>query len=235
VSSADRGVTSVEAPAPPALAAELFGPRLAGAEAYARLLASEGVLRGLLGPREVPRLWDRHLLNCAVLADELPAAASVVDVGSGAGLPGLVLALRRTDLRVTLVEPMLRRVSFLEEAVDRLGLSGSVRVVRGRAEDRDVQRTVGRGDWVVARAVAPLDRLVKWCLPLLVPGGRLLALKGARAADEVTESQAALRAAGAGEIEVRQLGADVLAEPTWLVVVERAGGRGSPRREKRRR
>jgi 16S rRNA (guanine527-N7)-methyltransferase len=220
VNPADGGVAPV--PAPPALAAELFGSRLPLAESYAQLLASDGVVRGLIGPREVPRLWGRHLLNCAVLADELPANASVVDVGSGAGLPGLVLALRRPDLRVTLVEPMLRRVEFLQAAVDHLGLADTVRIVRGRADDPDVRLAVGRGDWVVARAVAPLDRLVKWCLPLLVPGGRLLALKGVRAAEEVIESRAALRASGAAEVEARPLGADVLDEPTWLVVVERA-------------
>jgi len=233
VTSADR--EAVAAPAPPALAAEYFGPRLELAEAYVRILAADGVVRGLIGPREVPRLWERHLLNCAVLTDELPTGASVVDVGSGAGLPGVVLALRRPDLRVTLVEPMLRRVTFLEETVAELGLGSAVRVVRGRAEEPALQRTIGRGEWVVARAVAPLDRLVKWCLPLLVPGGRLLALKGARAADEIADSMAAIRAAGAGEVEARPLGGDVLDEPTWVIVVERASGNRSPRRERRSR
>lgn len=233
MSPAEGGAASLEAPAPPALAVELFGARLDLAVDYARILASDGVIRGLIGPREVPRLWERHLLNCAVLADELPRGAAVVDVGSGAGLPGLVLAVRRPDLRVTLVEPMLRRAGFLEEAVVELGLAGPVAVLRGRAEDAEVRRAVGGSDWVVARAVAPLDRLVKWCLPLLGPGGRLLALKGARAAEEVERSRGALRSAGARVLEVRSLGVGVLSEPTRVVVVERAGRSASPRREGR--
>ena len=218
-------------PEVPAAAGAVFGTRLPLALDYVQRLATDGVERGLLGPREVPRLWDRHLLNCAVLTELLPESARVVDVGSGAGLPGIVLALRRPDLQVALVEPMQRRVAFLEEAVAGLGLTATVRVVRGRAEDRDVRRSVGGGDWVTARAVAPLDRLVKWCLPLVSPGGRLLALKGARAAEEVAEHQGALRRLGATEVAVRTLGRDLLAEPTWVVLVRRGGSGG--RREAR--
>jgi 16S rRNA (guanine527-N7)-methyltransferase len=181
------------------------------------------VLRGLIGPREVDRLWERHLLNSAILTDLVPAGARVVDVGSGAGLPGLPMAIRRADLRVDLVEPMLRRTDFLAEVVDELGLRDSVRVVRGRAESAEVAGVVGNSDWVVARAVAPLDRLVRWCLPLLSAKGRLLALKGAGAAAEVERDAAALRRGGARVEAVEELGGEVLGERTWVVVVTRAG------------
>jgi 16S rRNA (guanine527-N7)-methyltransferase len=218
----------------PAAAAELFGTRLALAQRYAQRLATAGVERGLLGPREVARLWPRHLMNCAGLADELPVGATVVDVGSGAGLPGLVLAIRRPDLRVRLLEPMLRRVTFLEETVAELGLADTVDVVRGRAEDRAVRATIGPVEWVVARAVAPLERLGGWCLPLLAPGGRLLALKGERAATELAEARPALRRLGAGSATVRQLSEVPGTEPTWVVVVEWDAGR-RPREERRGR
>jgi 16S rRNA (guanine527-N7)-methyltransferase len=226
---------SVEVPHPPASATVVFGDRLPLAVEYVRRLSTDGVQRGLIGPREVPRLWDRHLLNCAVLTDLLPDSARIVDVGSGAGLPGIVLALRRPDLEVVLVEPMQRRVDFLDEVVAALGLAVKVRVVRGRAEDREVRRNVPAADWVTARAVAPLDRLVKWCLPLVGPGGRLLALKGARAADEVAEHGEALRRAGATVVEIRTLGKDLLAEPTRVVVVakSRRDGRRAVREENR--
>src|SRR3954451_23380282 len=161
-------------PSPPAAAAGGFASALPSVERYAALLASAGTERGLLGPREVPRLWDRHLLNCAVLTDEIPRSATVCDVGRGAGLPGIVLALRRSDLRMTLVEPLLRRTTFLEEVVDELQLD-NVEVVRGRAEDLHGCRTF---DVVTSRAVAPLPKLLRWCLPLTRPGGEVLALKG---------------------------------------------------------
>jgi 16S rRNA (guanine527-N7)-methyltransferase len=180
----------------PDAAGMVFGDRLGLAESYARLLAGPGVERGLVGPREPERIWDRHLLNCAALAPLLPAGARVVDVGSGAGLPGVVLAIRRPDLYVDLVESLRRRTDFLTEVVGALGLSERVRVVRGRVEDPEVVKTVGDADWVTARAVAPLDRLVGWCLPLLRPGGSLLALKGERAADELAEHAAAVRRRG---------------------------------------
>lgn len=205
----------------------MFGDRLELAVRYAARLSNEGVRHGHLGPREVPRLWDRHLVNCALLSDLVPAGARIVDVGSGAGLPGLPMALRRADLRVDLVEPMLRRTRFLESAVGELGLADRVRVVRGRAEEPMVRAAVGNSDWVVTRAVAPLDRLVRWCLPLLTPGGSLLALKGASARDEVTEHRRALQRAGAEHVEVIRLGADG-GTGTWVVRVDRAGhsGRG---------
>jgi len=182
-------------PMPPA-AQLVFGARLPLAESYARLLTGPGVERGLVGPREPERIWDRHLLNCAALAPLLPDDARVVDVGSGAGLPGLALAIRRPDLYVDLVESLRRRTDFLAEVVGELGLSDRVRVVRGRVEDPAVIDAVGSADWVTARAVAPLDRLVAWCLPLLRPGGSLLALKGARAAEELAEHAGAVRRRG---------------------------------------
>jgi 16S rRNA (guanine527-N7)-methyltransferase len=209
------------APDAPAGAGEIFAERLPVAGRYADLLAEDGVLRGLIGPREVSRLWERHLLNCAVVTELLPAGAAVVDVGSGAGLPGLALAIRRTDLAVTLVEPLQRRVQFLTEAVHLLGLDLQVRVVRGRAEEKAVRDGLAGADWVTARAVAPLDRLAGWCLPLLRPGGALLALKGASADSEVAEHRTALGQLGAGEIDVVTCGSGLLAEPTTVVRIRR--------------
>src|SRR4051812_14518171 len=171
----------------PANAAEVFAAALPLAARYVDLLATVGLERGLIGPRESGRLWSRHLLNSAALADHVPAGAQVVDVGSGAGLPGIPLALARPDLRMTLLEPMARREVFLREVIAELGLTADVR--RGRIED------AGRGwtDVVVARAVAPLDRLVELALPALRPGGRLLALKGAGAAEEIRSARNVLQ------------------------------------------
>jgi 16S rRNA (guanine527-N7)-methyltransferase len=171
-------------PAVPAEAGSVFGPAVDAAAEYARLLATEGTVRGLIGPREVPRLWERHLLNSAAIASLVPVGARVVDVGSGAGLPGIPLALARPDLTVTLLEPLARRVAFLTECVRRLGLE-RVTVVRGRAEEDSIRRQLGGADVVTARAVAPLDKLAGWCLPLLRPGGLLLAMKGSTAAAEL--------------------------------------------------
>jgi 16S rRNA (guanine527-N7)-methyltransferase len=193
-----------------------FGERAGAARAFASHLADTGVSRGLLGPREVPRLWSRHVLNCAAVAPLVPLGAHVVDVGSGAGLPGVVLALARPDLRVTLVEPLLRRVGWLENVVDDLGLE-SVTVVRARAEELHGQAF----DVATARAVAPLDRLAAWCLPLLREGGFLLALKGRSAADELAQSEPALRRLGAVSWEVREVGDGVLDEPTTVVEVHK--------------
>ena len=153
--------------------------RLPLAERYAELLATDGVVRGLIGPREAPRLWERHLVNCALLADLVPRDSTVCDIGSGAGLPGLVLAIARPDLRVTLVEPLLRRTTFLEEVVADLGLD-HVEVVRGRAESLHGRR---RFDVVTSRAVAPLGRLLDWSMPLVAPTGALVAMKGSSVAE----------------------------------------------------
>lgn len=208
-------------PEPPAQAVAVFGARLDLAREYARLLATDASPRGLIGPREVARLWDRHLLNCAVVGDLLPPDARIVDVGSGAGLPGLVLAIRRPDLQVDLVEPLARRVTFLDEAVLHLGLAASVRVARGRAEEPAIVAQVGAAEWVTARAVAPLDRLVRWCLPMLQPGGWLLALKGTSAAAEVAEHGSLIHALGGRETSVARCGEGVLAQPTVVVRIRR--------------
>ena len=191
---------SRETPLPPdpAVLAALFPEeRRALVEQYAALLASEGVLRGLIGPREVARLWDRHLVNCALLAPLLPRDATVADLGSGAGLPGLVIAIARPDSRVTLIEPMARRTAFLTEAVERLGLD-TVEVVRSRAEDWTRPE---RFDVVTARALAPLPKLLRWALPLVRPEGALLAMKGSSAAEEIAEAAAELgRAQATAEV-----------------------------------
>ncbi|MGR6322849.1 16S rRNA (guanine(527)-N(7))-methyltransferase RsmG [Micromonospora soli] len=202
----------------------LFGDRLDLAAAYAELLATDGVVRGLIGPRETPRLWERHLLNCAAMAERIPEGASVIDVGSGAGLPGLVLAIARPDLTVTLVEPLARRTAFLVEAVEQLGLTRTVRVFRGRAEEaaagtRDTPAL--SADIVTARAVAALDRLAAWCLPLVVRGGRLVALKGASAAEEIAEHGAAVARLGGGEPEVHRCGVGVIDPPATVIEVVR--------------
>ncbi|MEV2278504.1 16S rRNA (guanine(527)-N(7))-methyltransferase RsmG [Nocardiopsis sp. NPDC049922] len=172
-------------PAPPSEAEAVFGDALPKARRYAELLADDGVRRGLIGPREVPRLWERHLINCAVVEELLPEGAEVVDIGSGAGLPGLVLALVRPDIRVTLLEPLLRRTVFLNEAVEILGLA-NVEVRRGRAEEAHGELYT---DFVTARAVAPLARLAGWALPLLRKDGSLLAMKGEQAEAELATAR----------------------------------------------
>lgn len=196
---------------PPSSAAGVFASRLPVAEQYADLLATEGVVRGLIGPREVPRLWDRHILNSAVVIPRVPEGSTVADVGTGAGLPGLVWAIARPDLRVTLIEPLLRRTTFLDEAVATLGLD-NVTVRRSRAEDVDETYDV-----VTARAVAPLDKLGRWCLPLVRKGGVLLALKGRTAEDEVRTATATLHRLGATTIVVTTYGDDD--NPTTVVEV----------------
>nr|WP_239120841.1 16S rRNA (guanine(527)-N(7))-methyltransferase RsmG [Catellatospora chokoriensis] len=196
----------------------LFGDRLDTATRYVALLATDGVVRGLIGPREAPRLWDRHLLNCAAVAELISPSATVVDVGSGAGLPGIVLAVARPDISVILVEPLARRTAFLEEAVAALGLTGQVTVVRGRAEEQIGQLSA---DVVTARAVAPLDRLAGWCLPLASLGGRLLALKGVSAADEIVEHGDAVARLGGGTPVIHQCGVGLIDPPTTVVEIVR--------------
>jgi 16S rRNA (guanine527-N7)-methyltransferase len=221
-------VPAATVPAVPAAAGQVFGAGLAGAVAYAELLATDGTVRGLIGPREVPRLWDRHLLNSAVIGELVPTGARVVDVGSGAGLPGIPLALARPDIEVVLLEPLARRAVFLTECVRRLALP-KVAVVRGRAEEGDVRRRLGGADVVTARAVAPLERLAGWCLPLLRPGGRLLALKGESAAEELAATGPALRRIGGSSAELVRCGAGTLAPPTTVVVVTRGTVRATAR------
>lgn len=200
------------------VAQSLYGQNYEAIERYVDILASKGVEWGLLGPREVERLWQRHILNSVALEGLVSQGSDVIDVGSGAGLPGIPLAVLRPDLRVRLVEPLLRRSTFLVETVEELGLGGRVEVVRGRAED--VSDTC---DVVTARAVAPLDRLCRWSAHLVGGGGEILALKGQSAEAEVAKTAKALSRLG--------LGADVLvarvapeADPTHVVRVRAAKG-----------
>ncbi|WP_205730071.1 16S rRNA (guanine(527)-N(7))-methyltransferase RsmG [Blastococcus sp. TF02-8] len=212
----------MSAPVAPPAAEAVFGEALPLACRYVERLATDGVTRGLIGPREVPRLWERHVLNSAAVAEAVPSGARVVDVGSGAGLPGIPLGLARPDLGLTLVEPMARRVEFLEEAVSELGAAASSwRVVRGRAEDRSVVSTVGPVDVVTARAVAPLPRLVAWCRGLLRPGSQLVALVGARALEELPSLLPELHAAGMRDVEPRAVGASFGEAATTVVVMTR--------------
>jgi 16S rRNA (guanine527-N7)-methyltransferase len=215
----------------PAVAATVFGAGLPEAVRYADLLATEGLVRGLLGPREAERIWDRHLLNSAVVAELLPAGAQVVDVGSGAGLPGIPVALARPDVRVVLLEPLARRCAFLQEAVDSLGLSDRVRVQRGRAPDA-ADSWPFLMDYALARAVAPMDRLVSWTMPLVAPGGELLAVRGERAEQDLQAAQPGMARLGAGAGQVVEVGADLLGAPVRVVRVPRkqTAGRKADRR-----
>lgn len=204
---------------PPAVAATVFGDCLELARRYCAALATAGVERGLIGPREVPRLWDRHILNCAVIGELIPEGASVVDIGSGAGLPGIPLAIARPDLRITLVEPLLRRTIFLSEFIEEAGLD--VAVVRGRAEQSGVIHEAGGADVVTSRAVAPLAKLAQWSLPLVHEHGRMLALKGVSAAEELARDADALARAGAGKAEVLECGVGIVETPTLVISAER--------------
>lgn len=200
---------------------ERFPERAGTLSRYAGWLAGAGTVRGLIGPREVPRLWDRHLLNSIALAELLPPEVRLVDIGTGAGLPGLALAIVRPDLRVDLVESLLRRTEFLAEVTADLGLTERVRVVRGRAEDRPVTELVGGASYVTARAVAPLDKLVRLSFPLLVRGGSLLAMKGSSAEDELARFATELRRAGAVVRGVIECGIGLTDPPTRVVEVVR--------------
>jgi len=208
-----------EVSAAPSAADALFGSRLQRAERYASILAGAGVERGLIGPREVDRLWDRHLLNSAAVAELLARDARVADIGSGAGLPGIPLALARPDLHVTLVEPLLRRSEFLHEVVAELEID--VAVIRGRAEVVAARERVGEMDAVVSRAVASLDKLTMWSMPLLRADGSMLAMKGERAEDEVREHRRGMASLGAADVRVMKCGADYLDPPATVVVARR--------------
>lgn len=192
----------------PAVALELFGEGIDRARAFAAALAREGEERGLIGPLEVPRLWTRHILNSAIAAPLFHG--SVADVGSGAGLPGIVLAIARPDVSWTLIEPMERRVTWLDEQVAVLGLS-NVSVVRGRADE------VGLGgafDMVTARAVSALRTLIPWTAPLVRDGGELALLKGLNVGNEITVAQKQIRKFLLTEVRVETLGDGVLTETT---------------------
>jgi 16S rRNA (guanine527-N7)-methyltransferase len=179
------------------IAREIYGAEFPAINRYVDILRSTAVDWGLLGPREAERLWDRHILNSSALSGLIAADIAVADVGSGAGLPGIPLAILRPDLRVTLIEPLLRRSTFLTQTVEELQISDRVEVVRSRAEDHRQNYHI-----VVARALAPLDRLIGWCNPLRAPDGVILALKGALAADEI--------AAAGRQLQAAQLQAEVL-------------------------
>jgi 16S rRNA (guanine527-N7)-methyltransferase len=196
-----QGGASVEAEVDPLAGdrrlPDLFGTAWPAVEGFRALLVREGVLRGLVGPREVSRLWERHLVNSAAVVPFLPERGTIVDVGSGAGLPGIVIAAMRPEAHVVLLEPMERRTDWLTEVADRLALS-NVEVLRGRAEDQDLA-----ADAVTARAVAALDKLYGWTLPLLRPGGTLVALKGGRAQEEIEAGAATATALGGGAATLR--------------------------------
>jgi 16S rRNA (guanine527-N7)-methyltransferase len=208
-------------PPPPSGTDEVFGPALPEAIEFAHLLATEGVTRGLIGPRETSRLWDRHLLNCAVVAELLPDRGELVDIGSGAGLPGIVLAMLRPGMRVILLEPLLRRSVFLEECLSQLDLPNAT-VVRARAEE---MAGVIKADVATARAVAPLDRLAGWAAGLLRPGGQILAIKGQNAEEELSAARPVLSRLGARSAEVLRVGHDRVISATTVVRVV-IGGHG---------
>jgi len=191
----------------------VFGPARGLAERYAELLAGPGVERGLIGPRETPRLWDRHLINCAAVAELVPPGSSLIDLGSGAGLPGVVLAMLLPDSEVVLLEPLARRAAFLEECVGALGL-GNAAVRRGRAEEVAGQLVA---DVVTARAVAPMQRLAVLALPLVRPGGLVLAIKGAAAEAELAEAGPVLRDLGVQDAAVVAAGRGKVSPPPTVV------------------
>ncbi|HET7415437.1 MAG TPA: 16S rRNA (guanine(527)-N(7))-methyltransferase RsmG [Arthrobacter sp.] len=195
------------------VAAGVFDDRLPLAERYVEHLATSGIERGLLGPREIPRLWGRHVLNCAVVQELIEPGLSVADVGSGAGLPGLALAIARPDLRLTLIEPLERRVQWLNEVRTALGL-GNVRIIRGRAEQ---VTDLVEADVVTARAVSALAKLVPITIPLLHGSGEVLAIKGRSAADELANAQQQIRRSGGRASSVVTAGSDLLEEPTTVV------------------
>ncbi|MBT2513718.1 16S rRNA (guanine(527)-N(7))-methyltransferase RsmG [Arthrobacter sp. ISL-30] len=202
-------------------AEKIFGSRLELAKRYVEHLATSGTERGLIGPREIPRLWSRHVLNCAVIESEIAQDSHVADVGSGAGLPGLCLAIARPDLELTLIEPLERRVIWLQEVVDDLGLD-NVTVMRTRAE-----LAVGliNADVVTARAVSALSNLAGLTIPLLGGKGEVVAIKGRSAAEEIEKASKVIRKLGGVKTSVVVVGQDLLKEPTTVVriVVNKPG------------
>lgn len=205
-------VSRETAPPDPEVVSRLFGARADLAYRYAELLSGPAVVRGLIGPREAPRIWERHLLNCAVIEAAIAPGATLVDIGSGAGLPGIVLALARPDLRITLLEPMQRRVDFLRLVAAELGLE--IEIVRGRAEQWTPPALF---DVATARAVASLEVLVGWAFPLLGPTGELVAMKGTSATDEVRTAAAALRRLGVSTARIETYGDGMVSPPATVV------------------
>ena len=223
-----------EAPeAEPAAAALVFGARVDLARRYVAALATDGIVRGLIGPRESGRLWSRHVLNSAVVADLIEPDARIVDIGSGAGLPGIPLAIARPDCRVDLVEPLERRAQFLREMVELLELN-HCRVVRGRAED--VVAECGGARVVTSRALAPLHRVAVWSAPLIAAGGWMVALKGQSAAEELARDRQALMATGLVDAELMTVGTGIVDPATLVVRAQRNGDMSkTPRAGQRRR
>lgn len=210
--AASEMLSVLEAPAAPDGAREYLGAQFELMRQYVDHLAGTAIHYGLIGPRERPSLWTRHVLNCAVLGELIDQGQTVADVGSGAGLPGLVIAIARPDVSVTLIEPLLRRSTWLQEVVDDLDLSNVV-VRRDRAEAvTDLQ-----ADVVTSRAVARLDKLVGWSAPLVRPGGRILAIKGASADSELAECAAAVARSGVVASQVRVCG-EGLVDPATVVI-----------------
>lgn len=201
----------------PAIAAEIFQENLTNAIRYHHLLATDGLERGFMGPRELPRLWERHILNCAVIGEAIDPHVTVADIGSGAGLPGIPLALARPDLEVFLIEPLLKRSTFLSEVVEALDLP-NVTVLRGRAEEKDIKKQVGTVDVVTSRAVAPLGKLCGWSLPLVAKGGKMLAMKGSSVHEELARDGAQIKKAGGGKAKIFVVGKQ-FPEPTTLIEI----------------
>ncbi|WP_448858922.1 16S rRNA (guanine(527)-N(7))-methyltransferase RsmG [Corynebacterium propinquum] len=196
--------------------ARIFGDRQDLAVAYHESLATDATTRGFIGPREKPRLWDRHIYNCAVIGEAIPEGARVIDIGSGAGLPGIPLAIARPDLQVTLLEPLLKRSNYLAEITEKLGLD-NVTVIRDRAENLGKD---AKFDVATSRAVAPLAKLARWSLPLCKPGGMMLAMKGASASEEIERDKSAIKRAQGERAEIITVGAE-LEESTTLIRVHR--------------
>lgn len=198
----------------------VFGRNTEKVLRYHTWLAEEATVRGLIGPRETPKLWDRHIINSAVVGEAIGKGLTVADIGSGAGLPGIPLALARPDLQVILVEPLLRRTTFLKEVVSDLKLD-NVKVVRGRAEDKSVREEVGQVDIATSRAVAPLGKLAGWSLPLVKSGGAMVALKGGTAQEEIDRDAKLIAKAKGVDARVVEVGGSVLDTPTYAVIIRK--------------
>ncbi|MDO5728408.1 MAG: 16S rRNA (guanine(527)-N(7))-methyltransferase RsmG [Actinomycetaceae bacterium] len=192
---------------------ELFGPSFGAIEHFASMLTEEGELRGLIGPRELPRLWSRHIVNSAAVLDFIPRRVQVLDIGSGAGFPGVVVAIARPDLDVHLVEPMVRRCEWLADVIDELALD-NVTIHQARAEELHGR---GQSDVVTSRAVAHLKKLTRLTMPLVRPGGTLLALKGRKAAEEVSESRRLFRRFEIDTVDIHEVASVMEDESTRVV------------------
>ncbi|MDO4911805.1 MAG: 16S rRNA (guanine(527)-N(7))-methyltransferase RsmG [Corynebacterium sp.] len=208
-------------PAPPPELEAIFGDRSDLAIAYCESLATDGHIRGFMGPREIPRLWERHILNCGVIGLGIKDVKTIADVGSGAGLPGIPLAIARPDLDITLIEPLLKRSTYLQEVKEALNLD-NVTVIRGRAEEKQVRAALGKGvDLVTSRAVAPLGKLAGWSLPLVHKQGKMFAMKGSSVQEEIDRDLDQIRAAGGGTPSVFTVGDELLEIPTTIVQIVR--------------